>query len=136
KRASKQPRIKRRTYQDGEWVKPARAGYSAGRGGAWGTQTPQTETAPRGDPYWKQVSVFIPACDLGHSNPQTSRAECWHVLCCEGAAMNVHIEIQKLEPSSAPAKPGLFRRILAFLGRVLSSPKGDQGGWEGGARGL
>ena len=50
--------------------------------------------------------------------------------------MNMHIEVQKLEPSSPPAKPGLLRRILAFLAKVLSSPKGDQGGWEGGARGL
>jgi hypothetical protein len=50
--------------------------------------------------------------------------------------MNMHVEVQKLEPSSAPARRGLLRRILAFLARVLSSPKGDQGGWEGGARGL
>ena len=50
--------------------------------------------------------------------------------------MNMHIEVRELEPSSAPAKPGLLRRLLAFLARVLSSPKGDQGGWEGGARGL
>ena len=50
--------------------------------------------------------------------------------------MNIHVEVQKLEPSSARAKPGLLRRILAFLAKVLSSPKGDQGGWEGGARGL
>jgi hypothetical protein len=49
--------------------------------------------------------------------------------------MNMHIiEVRRLEPS--PAKPGLLRRILAFLAKVLSSPKGDQGGWEGGARGL
>ena len=50
--------------------------------------------------------------------------------------MNIHVEVQKPEPSSAPAKAGLLRRILAFLAKVLSSPKGDQGGWEGGARGL
>jgi len=50
--------------------------------------------------------------------------------------MNMHIEIQKLEPSGEPAKPGILRQILAFLARVLSSPKGDHGGWEGGARGL
>jgi hypothetical protein len=49
--------------------------------------------------------------------------------------MNMHIiDVRRLEPS--PAKPGLLRRILAFLVTVLSSPKGDQGGWEGGARGL
>jgi len=50
--------------------------------------------------------------------------------------MNMHIGAQEVERSSSPAKPGLLRRILAFLARVLSSPKGDQGGWEGGARGL
>jgi len=33
-------------------------------------------------------------------------------------------------------KAGFRRRILAFLVNVLSSPAGDQGGWEGGARGL
>jgi hypothetical protein len=54
----------------------------------------------------------------------------------EGAAMNMHIGAPEIERSSAPAKPGLLRRILAFLAKVLSSPKGDQGGWEGGARGL
>jgi hypothetical protein len=41
--------------------------------------------------------------------------------------MNIHVEVQKPEPSSAPAKAGLLRRILAFLAKVLSSPKGDQG---------
>jgi len=50
--------------------------------------------------------------------------------------MNMHVELQKFEPSAEPAKPGLLRRILAFFARVLSSPKGDQGGWEGGTRGL
>jgi hypothetical protein len=27
-------------------------------------------------------------------------------------------------------------RVVSFLLEVLSSPKGSQGGWEGGARGL
>jgi hypothetical protein len=53
-----------------------------------------------------------------------------------GRRMNMHFEVRELEPSTAPAKSGLFRRILAFIARVLSSPKGDQGGWESGARGL
>jgi hypothetical protein len=35
-----------------------------------------------------------------------------------------------------PKKLGLLRRFLRLLVQVLSSPKGDQGGWEGGARGL
>jgi len=52
----------------------------------------------------------------------------------ENAAMNMHVGMRKLAP--APAKAGFLRRILAFLARLLASPKGDQGGWEGGARGL
>ena len=49
--------------------------------------------------------------------------------------MNMHVEV-RAETSPAPAKAGILRRILAFLATVLASPKGDQGGWEGGARGL
>ena len=33
-------------------------------------------------------------------------------------------------------KPNLLRRLLRTLTAIFSSPKGDQGGWEGGARGL
>jgi hypothetical protein len=55
----------------------------------------------------------------------------------EHAAMNMHVGTQQLEASSAPpAKTGLLPWMLAFLAKVLASPKGDQGGWEGGARGL
>jgi len=54
----------------------------------------------------------------------------------EHAAMNMHVGAQQLEPSGAPAKAGLVRRMLTFLAKVLASPKGNQGGWEGGARGL
>jgi hypothetical protein len=50
--------------------------------------------------------------------------------------MNMRVEVRKLEPSPVPAKAGILRRILTFLAKVLASPKGDQGGWEGGARGL
>jgi hypothetical protein len=50
--------------------------------------------------------------------------------------MNMHVAVREFEPSPAPAKAGILRRILAFLANVLASPKGDQGGWEGGARGL
>jgi len=51
--------------------------------------------------------------------------------------MNMHVELQKLESSSVPAKQGLLRRILAFIAKMLAAPpKGDQGGWDGGARGL
>jgi hypothetical protein len=35
-----------------------------------------------------------------------------------------------------PKKVGLMRRFLRLLVQILSSPNGDQGGWEGGARGL
>ena len=34
------------------------------------------------------------------------------------------------------SQPNLLGRLLRLLGTVFSSPKGDQGGWEGGARGL
>lgn len=39
---------------------------------------------------------------------------------------------------AVPAKErtGALRRLLHFLAEVLSSPQGDLGGWEGGARGL
>lgn len=50
--------------------------------------------------------------------------------------MTMHVRARHLEPSSAPVRGGLLRRILAFLADVLASPKGDQGGWEAGARGL
>jgi hypothetical protein len=50
--------------------------------------------------------------------------------------MNKHVGVREFEPSPAPAKAGILRRLLAFLAKVLASPKGDQGGWEGGARGL
>jgi hypothetical protein len=33
-------------------------------------------------------------------------------------------------------KKGLLARLLRLLATILASPKGDQGGWEGGARGL
>ncbi len=50
--------------------------------------------------------------------------------------MNMHVDIKELGQSSASGKPGLLRRMLAFVAKVFSAPKGDQGGWEGGARGL
>jgi hypothetical protein len=30
----------------------------------------------------------------------------------------------------------IFKRMLHYLGAILSAPRGYQGGWEGGARGL
>jgi hypothetical protein len=49
--------------------------------------------------------------------------------------MNMHVDIKKFSQSK-PEKPGLLRRMLAFLAKLFSAPSGDQGGWEGGARGL
>jgi hypothetical protein len=34
------------------------------------------------------------------------------------------------------SKPNPIRRLLRVLLAIFSSPKGHQGGWEGGARGL
>jgi len=48
--------------------------------------------------------------------------------------MNMHAHIREIAPGSM--KPSLFKRIVAVLAAMLSGPKGDQGGWEGGARGL
>jgi hypothetical protein len=51
--------------------------------------------------------------------------------------MNMHpISGEFGDKASEPNKIGLLRRFLHLLVRVLSSPKGDQGGWEGGSRGL
>jgi hypothetical protein len=52
--------------------------------------------------------------------------------------MNMHRDAREFEDlrSSEPIKPKLLSRILRFLGNILSSPGGAQGGWEGGARGL
>jgi hypothetical protein len=53
--------------------------------------------------------------------------------------MNMHREsgeFSDFDETSKPQKVGLVRRFLRLLIRILSSPKGDQGGWEGGARGL
>ena len=37
--------------------------------------------------------------------------------------MNMHVELQKFEPSSAPAKPGLLRLILAFSQEFCPHPR-------------
>jgi hypothetical protein len=58
--------------------------------------------------------------------------------------MNVQTEIDHLaaRPDHRGAQPDVQRktgrmgRVLKFLLAILSGPKGDQGGWEGGARGL
>jgi hypothetical protein len=48
--------------------------------------------------------------------------------------MNAPVKTQDFaEPQS---KPSLLRRLLRAFVTFLSSPKGNQGGWEGGACGL
>jgi hypothetical protein len=37
---------------------------------------------------------------------------------------------------SEPRKATLLSRFLGLLAKIFSGPKGPQGGWEGGARGL
>jgi hypothetical protein len=54
----------------------------------------------------------------------------------KGNAMNMHADIEEFRQAVAPKKTGLLRRMLAFLANVFSGAKGDQGGWEGGARGM
>ena len=44
-----------------------------------------------------------------------------------------HFAAETAEPVST-SNP--FRGLLRVLVTIFSSPKGDQGGWEGGARGL
>jgi hypothetical protein len=53
-----------------------------------------------------------------------------------GDTMNKHVNIQEFSPSQGFKKPSRLRRVITFLATMLSAPKGDQGGWEGGARGL
>ena len=50
--------------------------------------------------------------------------------------MNKHLDIKELRQPSEPKRAGLMRRMLGFLAKVFSGAKGDQGGWEGGTRGL
>lgn len=50
--------------------------------------------------------------------------------------MNMHVDVRDFNQSSEPKKPGLLRRMLAFIASLMSGSKGDQGGWESGARGL
>jgi hypothetical protein len=50
--------------------------------------------------------------------------------------MNMHVDIQGSNPPANATAIGFLRRLVAILKAVLSAPRGDQGGWEGGARGL
>jgi hypothetical protein len=44
--------------------------------------------------------------------------------------------VKSLDFTEPQSKPNLLRRLLRAIVAIFSSPKGDQGGWEGGARGL
>jgi hypothetical protein len=53
--------------------------------------------------------------------------------------MNIRLnsrELSDLSEQSEPKKATLLSRLLRLIVNILSSPKGFQGGWEGGARGL
>jgi hypothetical protein len=54
----------------------------------------------------------------------------------KGRAVNMHVDVQEFSRSSEPKKVGLLKRMLGFLAKLMSGAKGDQGGWEGGARGM
>jgi hypothetical protein len=43
--------------------------------------------------------------------------------------MTLHAEVKDLSLSKAEPT-NFFSRLLRFLAKLLSSPKGDQGGWE------
>jgi hypothetical protein len=44
--------------------------------------------------------------------------------------------VKSLDFTAPQSKPNLIRRLLRALAAIVSSPKGGQGGWEGGSRGL
>jgi hypothetical protein len=88
----------------------------------------------------RQPTTLVPAddagvCDARHSASGDVRAAC---LQCnpKGRAMNMHVDVRDFNQSSEPKKPGLLRRMLAFIASLMSGSKGDQGGWESGARGF
>jgi hypothetical protein len=43
---------------------------------------------------------------------------------------------QQFDKEKKAAKPSFLRRLLRHLVTMLSAPRGYQGGWEGGSRGL
>ena len=52
--------------------------------------------------------------------------------------MSIHPRMEDFGPMPAiePARAGFWRLVAAYLRLVFSGAKGDQGGWESGARGL
>jgi hypothetical protein len=53
----------------------------------------------------------------------------------EQASMNTQVRSAGIL-SNTQTRPSLLGTVLSVLLAILSSPKGNQGGWEGGARGL
>jgi hypothetical protein len=51
-----------------------------------------------------------------------------------GTHMNAPVKLQDFTQSHNESSP--LRRLLRAFVTLFSSPKGDQGGWEAGARGL
>jgi hypothetical protein len=50
--------------------------------------------------------------------------------------MNIRVEMKEANSSLNAMKVSLMRWMFNWLVTLFSSPKGYQGGWEGGARGL
>jgi hypothetical protein len=50
--------------------------------------------------------------------------------------MNIRWNTRDLPAVSERPKPTVLHRLIRLLVEILSSPKGYQGGWEGGGRGL
>ena len=53
-------------------------------------------------------------------------------------AMSIHPRMYEFGPVPAfrPVRLGFWQRLVAYLNVVFSGAKGDQGGWESGARGM
>jgi|SoiMethySBSTD1v2_1073268.scaffolds.fasta_scaffold33969_4 hypothetical protein len=50
--------------------------------------------------------------------------------------MNAPLRVQDCTTTPSRDNTSLLRRLLSALVSIFSSPRGDQAGWEGGARGL
>ena len=52
--------------------------------------------------------------------------------------MSMHPRMEEFGPAPSPqsVEMGRWQRFLVYLKIVFSGAKGDQGGWESGARGL
>ena len=52
------------------------------------------------------------------------------------SAVNMRQELHEFTRLPKPKKANFVKRVLRLVGKLQAAPKGDQGGWEGGARGL